>query len=100
MTRWHRVEGCRRLGNRWSVLELRKTFENSPTREKHMFPRLAKSKSGYVNVPQSCGAEDRGCLGSYNNVTSALEAQCSSVLPSVLVELLPHVGLCQLKSPA
>ena len=62
----------------------------SRTRRLAHVPRVAKPKSGFVDVPHRAERKLRGCLGSYNDVTSVLEAQCSSVVPSVFVELYPH----------
>ena len=74
--------------------------KRSRTRRLAHVPRLAKPRSGFVDVPHRAERKLRACLGSYNNVTSVLEAKCSSVVPSVLVELFPHVVLWQLKSSA
>ena len=63
--------------------------KRSRTRRLTHLPRLAKPRSGFVDVSHRAERKIRGCLGSYNKVKSALEAQFSNVVPSVLVELYP-----------
>ena len=79
---------------RW--YERRKGFSTS--RQGKGPSRLTKARSGLVVVSHRGDPKLSSCLGSKIKRALDVEAQFSKTWPSLLVELYPHLTLCELKS--
>ena len=61
--------------------------------------RLTKARSRLAVASHRGDRKLSGCLGSKIKRALDVEAQFSKTWPSLLVELYPHLTLCELKSP-